>query len=89
MTGKNLLRIHAAGLAFPAGARTDHEVMRPVDDRFDQGGNKARNITAIAIEKHQHVAFIGNRRHARRTGATVPPWCRNYSCSSVSGAFRG
>ena len=50
ITGKYLLRVHTAGLAFPAGARTDHEVMRAADNRFDQRRNK----------------FAGHRFHRHR-----------------------
>ena len=89
MPGKNLLRIHAAGLAFPAGARSNHKIVRPVDDRLNQGRNEARNIAAIAIEENDQIAFIGNRRDARRAGATISGRRRNHLRSRVSGAFRG
>ena len=88
MPRENLLRVHATGLAFPAGARTNDKVVRTADDRLNQSRNETGNVAAVAIEKHDQIAFLGNRRCARRTGATVSAWRPNDSCSRVSGAFR-
>src|SRR3954453_24164119 len=61
ITGQNLLRVHTASLAFTTGARPNHEVMYPRDDRIDQSRNKLRHIAAVTVEKNDDVTSIGNR----------------------------
>src|ERR1051325_4704524 len=68
---ENLLQVHAAGLALPAGARTDHEIVRAARDRLDQLRNEFGAIAAVAVEKYHNVALRRNRAHTRGTGATV------------------
>jgi hypothetical protein len=66
-----LLEIHAAGLALPACARADYEIMRPACDRLYELRHERWNVAAIAIEKHYHVTFPRNRAGTCSASPTV------------------
>src|SRR5438128_3226423 len=70
--GEDLLKIHAAGFAPAARARTDDEIEIPSNDRFDKLVNEFWAIAAVAIEKYDNVACGRKRADSSETGAAVP-----------------
>src|SRR5262245_57508274 len=55
--GQDLLKIHAAGLALPARARADHEIVRSARNRRHHLRYERWDVAPIAVEKHYDVAF--------------------------------
>ena len=67
-----MLKIHAAGFAPAARARTDDEIEIPSSDRFDKLIHEFGAIAAVAIEKYDNVASRRKRADSSETGAAVP-----------------
>jgi hypothetical protein len=57
VSGKDLVKVHAARLALSAGARSDHKVVRSLYYRPDKAFHMLRTIATIAIKKYDDFAI--------------------------------
>src|SRR6266550_3179496 len=55
--GEQLLKIHAARLAFPAGARSDDEIVGTGNDRLDHLLHELGAIAPVSIQKHNDLGI--------------------------------
>ena len=84
-----MLEVHAAGLALPARARADHEIVRAAHDRIDKLIHERWDIAAVAIQKHYDLAFGRNRANARRACAPIATRRCHHTRASFARAFGG
>src|SRR6266542_2154470 len=77
--GQNLLEVHAARFTLATRARADHEIMGPTHDWINKLIHQRRDVAAVAIYKHNDVAFSRKRTNACRACAPISTRCGRHA----------